>query len=102
MSVASTLIFDVIGLSGVALSTLCYARLQWQRDFAKKLSYSALNALASTLLLISLWNTWNIAAFTSNLIWIMISLYGVHRCIKYQLSAKKTDDNKAPETIGPE
>ena len=76
-------VYDAIGLAGISLSTFSYARVQWQRDYAKRLSYSLLNVIGSSLLAISLLENWNIASFVSNAIWGIISLYGVYRCLKY-------------------
>ena len=74
---------DAIGLCGVTISIYCYGRVQWQRDYAKRISYSLLNLLASALLIVSLAHHWNLAAFASNLIWGLFSAYGVYRCMKY-------------------
>jgi hypothetical protein len=80
--------YDLIGLVGVSCSVYCYGRVQWQRDYAKRLSFSALNLLASALLLISLLNKWNLSSFVINAIWGVISLYGVYRCLKYMRQAR--------------
>lgn len=82
---ASWTIYDLLGLAGVALSLFCYARVQWQRDFAKRLAYSGLNALSAVFLMISLWNNWNFPAFAGNSIWLLLSLYGVYRCSRYMV-----------------
>jgi hypothetical protein len=75
---------DLAGLVGVAMSSYCYVRIQWQRDYAKRLDYSVLNLFAAILLLVSLAYRWNLAAFVSNSIWCLMSLYGIHRCLKYR------------------
>jgi hypothetical protein len=74
---------DIIGLTGVALSLGCYGVLQWRRDFAKSLSYSALNLLASILFEWAILQHWNLAAFINNTCWGIFSLYGIYRCLKY-------------------
>lgn len=76
-------IYDAIGLIGVTLSVYSYARIQWQRDYAKRLSYSLLNLMASILLTISLLYKWNLSSFVINAVWGIISCYGVYRCLKY-------------------
>jgi hypothetical protein len=76
-------LYDLIGLIGVAFAIFCYARVQWQRDYAKRLSYSLLNLVASLFIIVSLLHKWNVAAFVSNTIWALISLYGIYRCLKY-------------------
>ncbi len=79
---------DVLGLSGVALGIFSYARVQWRRDFAKTLDYSLMNFIGSVLIIISLMHNWNLPAFVSNLLWILISLYGMYRCLKYAYRAR--------------
>ncbi len=76
---------DIFGLAGVLTSLGCYARVQWQRDYAKRLSYSLFNFGGSVLYMFSIWQNWNLAAFISNAAWGVISAYGVYRCIKYSL-----------------
>ena len=75
--------YDLLGLVGVFCSIYSYARLQWQRDYAKRLEYSLFNLMASVLLAISLLHKWNLSSFIVNAIWGVISLYGVYRCLKY-------------------
>lgn len=73
--------YDLFGLLGISLSIFCYARVQWQRDYSKKLSYSLLNLISAVFLAISLLNNWNLASFISNSIWGLISAYGFCRCL---------------------
>jgi hypothetical protein len=75
--------YDLVGLCGVVCSLYCYGRVQWRRDFAKHLSYSVLNFLASIFLIFSLMHRWNLSSFVINIAWGIISLYGVYRCTKY-------------------
>jgi len=75
--------FDILGLAGVLLMIYSYARVQWQRDYAKRLNYSLLNLAGAVLLIVSLVHNWNLASFVSNAVWGLISLYGVYRCSKY-------------------
>jgi hypothetical protein len=79
---------DAAGLFGISLSIYCYARVQWQRDFAKRFSYSVLNLLSAIFLGISLAHNWNLASFVSNIIWGGISAYGIYRCSKYVWRAR--------------
>jgi hypothetical protein len=80
---------DIIGLCGVGLTLGSYARLQWRRDFAKSITYSAFNLLAAVLFCISLMEKWNLASFTCNVLWGVISLYGVYRCLKYEWKTRQ-------------
>lgn len=80
--------YDVAGLIGVALAIYAYARVQWRRDYAKEMGYSALNLCNSLLLMYSLLGKWNMAAFAGNAIWAVLSLYGIYRCLKYKRKGK--------------
>jgi len=77
--------YDLIGIIGVSISLFCYARVQWRRDYAKEISYSFLNFLSSLLYMLAIFHHWNVAAFISNTVWMLISMYGVYRCLKYYL-----------------
>ena len=76
-------IYDLIGLAGVILSIYCYARVQWHRDYAKRIEYSLINLIGASFLMYSLYVKWNLAAFVCNAVWAAISLYGLFRCYKY-------------------
>ena len=80
---------DAFGLTGVFLMIYCYARLQWQRDYAKKFSYSLLNLTGAIFLMVSLCYNWNLPAFVSNTFWGLISMYGIYRCLKYMRKPKE-------------
>jgi len=88
---------DVVGICGVIISVYYYARVQWQRDFAKRLAYSVGNLVGSLMIIYSLVYNWNIASFLSNMSWGAISLYGIYRCLKYvqleEKAAEKTGEN---------
>lgn len=81
-------VFDMLGLLGVAIGISCYARVQWRREFAKSFYYSAGNFLSSLLTIVSLLDRWNLASFTSNVAWLLLSLYGMFRCFKYHWEAR--------------
>jgi hypothetical protein len=73
----------MMGLAGVAVGIYAYARVQWQRDYAKSWGYSVLNLVNGLLLEMSLLHDWNMASFIGNALWIGISFYGLYRCWKY-------------------
>jgi hypothetical protein len=73
---------DLFGLSGISLSVYCYAKAQLRPGFTKRVAYSALNLSSALLLGVSLSHDWNLASFTSNTIWGVISLYGLMRSLK--------------------
>lgn len=79
---------DAVGLLGALVSIYCYGRVQWQRDFAKRMAFSLLNLFATILMFFSLSYHWNLASFISNVAWCLISMYGVYRCMKYIVRAR--------------
>lgn len=81
-------LFDCLGLLGVALSIYAYGCVQWHRDYAKTLAYSVLNFFGSSFIAISLLNKWNLASFIGNITWVLISIYGILRCLKYRRRKK--------------
>jgi len=93
MDIYTVTFSDCVGLLGVLLSLFCYARVQWHRDYAKKMSYSLLNFLSAILLGISLLKNWNLSSFTCNASWGLISAYGVYRCLKYMVLEKRAKTN---------
>jgi hypothetical protein len=91
-------IYDLIGVIGVAISVYCYIRLQWQRDYVKRLRFSILNFFAAAMLALSLLHNWNIAAFLGNTCWMFVSIYGIYRCLKYLAKEKEAEALKASPT----
>lgn len=75
---------DAVGFVGVFFSASSYMRLQMRREFAKTMAYSFMNVAACTCFGISIFFHWNLASFVNTSIWLMFSLYGVYRCMKYK------------------
>lgn len=71
----------IFGTTGIILVLVAYFLLQaerWKFDSAK---YLASNALGSLLLLSTNYYEWNLASFTLNFSWLLISLYGIYKRI---------------------
>lgn len=81
--------YDAIGLAGVAVTLYAYARVQWQRDYAKNIWFSLHNLIGAACMLVTLSENWNLSSFTVNVAWSCISLYGVYRCLKYRWQSKR-------------
>ena len=94
-------LYDLVGLTGVALVLYGYARVQWQRDYAKQLSYSVLNLIGTLLFIVSLIQHWNLSSFVINIAWGLISLYGIYRCMKYIARAKVVEGRLAKRAPKP-
>jgi paired small multidrug resistance pump len=68
---------DVIGLAGVVITLLAYVLLNIHKITARALSYPALNALGSFLVMYSLFYHWNLSAFMMEFCWFLVSIYGM-------------------------
>jgi hypothetical protein len=77
--------YDIIGSTGVATIILTYVLLQTGRIKSESLIYSALNGLGAGLIAFSLLYSFNLSAFIVEVLWVLISLYGI---VKYLLNGK--------------
>lgn len=77
---------DAIGFVGVALLIFAYGALQAGRIDAAKPAYSAINAAAAVLILVSLIFSFNAASFVIEVFWLAISLYGLRRSLRRRSS----------------
>ena len=77
--------YDIIGSIGVAIVILTYVLLQTERIKSESLLYSVLNGLGAGLIVLSLCYSFNFSAFIVELLWVLISLYGI---AKYFLKKK--------------
>lgn len=69
--------FDLIGTLGVAIIILTYILLQSARITSEQLIYSVLNAAGAGMIAFSLLYAFNLAAFIVEVLWFVISLYGI-------------------------
>lgn len=76
---------NVLGLVGVSLVVSTYYLLQSGRLQVEQLRYSAANAVASLLVLVSLAFHWNLSSVVIEGFWLLISLYG---CAKWWLARR--------------
>ncbi|HXL81646.1 MAG TPA: hypothetical protein VN951_12285 [Pyrinomonadaceae bacterium] len=70
---------DFLGNVGVVLIIVDYLLLQLNRISSNSFSYSLLNAVGATLIIISLLFNFNLSAFIMEAIWVVISLFGLYR-----------------------
>ena len=68
---------DFVGTLGVLLVLVTYLLLQAGRMDARSVRFSALNAVGSALILLSLIQVFNLSAFLIEAVWLLISLYGM-------------------------
>jgi len=69
--------YDFAGNVGVALMVLAYLLLQIGKIRSDDFSYSAMNAVGSALVLISLVYSFNLSAFLFETFWLVVSLFGL-------------------------
>lgn len=74
--------YDFIGNIGVAIIILTYILLQLQKIRSESLLYSLLNALGSGLIIFSLIFSFNLSAFIVEILWFVISLFGIANIIR--------------------
>ena len=70
---------DFLGNVGVVLIIIDYLLLQLNRISSNSLSYSLLNAVGASLIIISLIFNFNLSAFLMEASWVVISLVGLSR-----------------------
>ena len=73
---------SLIGSLGAGLVVLAYWALQTGKLNPERGAYSLLNALGSAFILYSLYFEFNLAAFLIEFFWLVISLYGIVKCIR--------------------
>ena len=69
--------YDIIGTMGVGLIIVTYVLLQIGRVRSEQLMYSVLNAVGASLILTSLYYSFNFPAFVVEFFWLLISLFGI-------------------------
>ena len=73
---------DVLGSIGVAIVLAAYFLLQLERVSATRPLYLIANGLGALLILVSLVNEFNLPAFLIEIAWLLISVYGLIRCLR--------------------
>lgn len=79
MDVPPDLIFNAIGLTGVVFYISAYAALQAGLLKGNGYSYTTLNLVAASLVLVSLSNNFNLSSAIIQITWIAISVFGLAR-----------------------
>ena len=77
--------YDLVGSIGVFTIILTYILLQTEKLKSESLAYSVLNGLGASLIVFSLFYSFNFSAFVVELLWVLISIYGI---AKYLLKGK--------------
>ena len=74
-------LFDLAGLTGVAMMVIAYLLLQVDRLSSSSVTYLLLNAVGATLVMISLLFQFNLSAFLMEAFWLLISLFGLGKTL---------------------
>lgn len=75
-------IYDIIGLTGVAIILMTYFLLQLGKLKIEYIRYSVLNALGAFFILLSLIFDWNLASVIIEVSWMLISIFGIYKSLK--------------------
>ena len=70
-------VYDLLGNIGVFLIIISYLLLQLEKIESKNLSYSLMNLFGASLVIISLFENFNISAMVIEIFWVIISIIGV-------------------------
>lgn len=74
--------YDILGTLGVAVIILTYILLQLERLGSEQLAYSLLNAAGASLILVSLYFSFNFPSFIVEFFWLLISLFGIGKYLR--------------------
>lgn len=74
--------YDILGTLGVAVIIFTYILLQLGRIRSEQLSYSLLNAAGASLILVSLYFSFNFPSFIVEAFWLLISLFGIGKYLR--------------------
>lgn len=75
-------LFEGIGMMGVACFLVAYYLLQAEKLTANELRYLLLNLVGAMLVMVSLMWHWNFSAFLLEAAWMLITMYGIVKCLK--------------------
>ena len=70
-------LFDLVGNVGVFLIIISYLLLQLNKIKSKDITYSAMNLIGATFVIISLIENFNMSAFVIEVFWVGISFVGI-------------------------
>lgn len=80
---------DVIGITGAIAILIAYFLLLTQKISSDSLAYSLLNFIGALFILFSLANAWNLTAVFIEIIWGVISLFGIIKWYKVKYCQRR-------------
>lgn len=81
------LISDIVGILGVGLVIMAFFLIQLEKITTRSSTYLYSNFLGSVMLLFSLYYHWNMASIVIEILWLLISIYGI---VKFKILKKIT------------
>ncbi|MEM8647311.1 MAG: hypothetical protein AAGF86_13325, partial [Pseudomonadota bacterium] len=88
-------VLNIVGIVGVALYLGSYAALQLGFLHGQGYLYPALNLLAASCVLASLFHAFNLSSAIIQVAWITISVVGISRMLFVNFRLRFTDDERA-------
>lgn len=85
-------VHDLFGNIGVVLILGSYLWIQAGRTTVDDLSYSVVNGVGATLILISLFKDFNLSAFIVEAVWVAVSVFGAIRILRTKRVANRKQD----------
>ena len=73
--------YDIAGLAGVVVLMAAYFANQQRWLPSEDWRYPAANLLGSLLILLSLWFAWNFPSVVIEIVWALISIWGVSKSL---------------------
>ena len=73
--------YNILGILGAALIIAAYLLLQINRLKPDGAPYLLMNAAGALFIILSLIFSWNLAAFIIEIFWLLISIYGLIKCL---------------------
>lgn len=83
---------DFIGNIGVVVLMIAYLMLQLNKLRSDGLTYSLLNAIGASLIIVSLLFDFNLSAFLMEVFWVLISFVGIYRHFRLKALRSQTLD----------
>jgi len=80
-------LLDFVGNVGVVVLMVTYLLLQLNRLRSDDLSYSLLNAIGASLIVVSLLVNFNLSALLMEVFWVLISFVGIYRYFRLKVAA---------------
>ena len=83
---------DFVGNIGVVVLMIAYLMLQLNKLSSAGLTYSVLNAIGASLIIVSLLYDFNFSALLMEVFWVLISLVGIYRYYRFKALRSQTLD----------